>query len=209
MAQPTLKLGCKTLIDRLISSKWRLNRLFVSLKDGSTIGTASGFVEFSSFKDSKNNGFYLQYYEHGNMTYTSNAVSFPFKKHYLINIFNSNNEKDSTKLSMNWYFDIINEPSSNTKYSPKELSIETLFVDNNFFIGFELNDDDYTNHKEIKNIEPHLCDQDLYEGSIKFLENDSFFMQYHVNGPSKMYNIQTTFTKKQDDEYDEYDEQEK
>ena len=194
MAQPALKLGCKTLIDRLILSKWRLDRLFVSLKDGSTIGTASGFVEFSTFKDPNNNGFYLQYYEHGNMTYTSNAVSFPFKKHYLINIFNSNNEKESNKLSMNWYFDIINEPSSNTKYSPKELNIKTLFVDNNFFIGFELNDDYYANHKEIKNIEPHLCDKDLYEGSIKFLKNDSFFMQYHVNGPSKCIAFKTTFT---------------
>lgn len=199
MAQPALKTGSKTLIDQLISSKWRLDRLFVSLKDGSTIGTASGFVEFSKLKDLNNDGFYLQYYEHGNMKYSSNAVSFPFKKHYLINIFDFNESKDKdkdeiTKMGINWYFDIINEPSSNNKYSPKELNINTLFVDNNFFIGFELNENDYIKHKEIKNIKPHLCDKDLYEGSIKFLNNNSFFMQYHVNGPSKMYNIQSTFT---------------
>eukprot|EP01084_Bolivina_argentea_P080387 145629_1 len=201
MAQPAKKFACTTLIDRLLSSSWKLDRIFVSLKDGSTIGTASGMVQFSQFNDPNSNGYYLTYYEHGNMIYSaSKSSSFPFKKHYLINVLSANNEQDKDKdknsdnIIMKWYFDIINEPHSNIKYKPKECNINTLFVDKNFFIGFEFNENDYIQHKEISNVNPHLCDQDLYEGNLQFLNDNSFYLQYHVNGPSKMYNIQTTFT---------------
>merc|ERR1712154_735567 len=107
------------------------------------------------------------------------------------------NDKKNTNIAIKWYFDIINEPSSNANYKPKELNINTLFVDKNLFIGFELNGNGYINHKEIENIKPHLCDQDLYEGTIQFLGNDRFCLKYHVNGPSKMYHIHTTFTLQQ------------
>eukprot|EP00483_Globobulimina_turgida_P004737 UN04746 len=185
--------GIVTFIDRLLSCSWMLERIFVSLKDGSTIGTACGMVTFSKFNDENNSGYYLKYYEHGNMTYNaSKSVSFPFKKHYLINFGALANDKD--EVAMKWYFDIMNEPNSNTNYKPKECNVDTLFVDKNYFIGFELNENDFMNHKRIKNVKPHLCDQDLYEGTLQFLDNNSFYLQYHVNGPSKMYNIQTTFT---------------
>ena len=182
------------IIDRLLSCSWKLDRFFVSLKDGSTIGTATGIVKFSKFNDPKNDGQYLQYFEHGNMTYNaSKSASFPFKKRYLINVSSIENNKDNMKIGIKWYFDIINEPNSNNHYQPKEFHINTLFVDKNFFIGFELNENDYMKQKEIKNVKPHLCDQDLYEGTLQFMNDESFYLQYHVNGPSKMYHIKTSF----------------
>ena len=196
MSQPAVKCGSNSIVERLLSCNWKLDRLFVSLKDESTIGYASGFVTFSKFNHGQNNDDnYLQYYEHGSMQYTaSKHASFPFKKHYLINI-----ESDKDKTIMNWYFDIINEPNSNSNYKPNELNIQTLFNNKNFFIGFEFNQNDYINHKIINNMKPHLCGKDLYEGSIQFLTDNCFHLQYHVNGPSKMYNIRTTFTLQKDD----------
>eukprot|EP01083_Nonionella_stella_P209220 758622_1 len=155
-----------------------------------------GAAHFSRLNAPNHNECYLQYYETGTMTYTApNNVSFPFKKHYLINISSVEQatQKD-TNIAMKWYFDIINEPNSNTHYKPKQRTIETLFMDKNLFMGFDINEHSYSNGVAINNTSPHLCGQDLYEGQIEFAGNDCFHLQYHVRGPSKMYNTQTTFT---------------
>ena len=188
MAQSQTHFYCKSLIDRLTSSKWRLDRLFISLKDGSSIGIAFGTIIFSKLNESE---CYLQYYEHGQMEYsTVKSSSFAFKKHYLLHI----ESLDNARVAIKWYFDIINEPQSNKKYKANKIDTDSLFVDQNLFIGFEFEQNDIINSKIIKNIKPHKCAQDLYQGTMQFVNDNCFSLEYHVVGPSKMYNIQSTFT---------------
>ena len=203
MSQSINPLRSSEWIKKLLSSQWRLSRRFVSLKDGSTIGTASGMVTFSIFNDPNNEAIqsneHLQYFESGSMIYAANkSVSIPFKKQYLIHISDDTDsveeKNDDVPIAMNWYFDIINEPNANIKYKPSQLDIGTLFVSNNFFIGFEFNGNDVEKQKQIQNKNPHLCDKDLYEGTLQFMNSETFHIQYHVNGPSKMYSIHSTFT---------------